>query len=217
MTQPILYDYFRSSAAYRVRIALNLKGIAYESRSVSLLDGAQKEAGYRALNPQGLVPALEIDGRLLTQSLAIMDYLDAKQPEPRFVPEDPADRAHVLAMALAIACDIHPLNNLRVLKYLGGTLGVAEPERNAWYAHWIVEGLTALEALAAPRSGDFLFGNSPTMADVLLVPQLFNARRFKVSLEPYPTLLRADTNAAKLEAFAAAHPDRQPQPASAAS
>lgn len=216
MSKPILYDYFRSSAAYRVRIALNLKGIAYESRSINLVDGAQKDPGYRALNPQGLVPALEIDGKLLTQSLAIMDYLDARQPEPRFVPEDPADRSHVLAMALTVACDIHPLNNLRVLKYLSGTLGVEEAERNAWYAHWIAEGLTGLEAIAAPRAGDFLFGDTPTMADVLLVPQLFNARRFDVPLEDYPTLVRADANAAKVEAFAAAHPDRQQQPASAA-
>lgn len=209
MSRPILYDYFRSSAAYRVRIALNLKGIDYESRPISLMDGAQKEAAYRAVNPQGFVPALEIDGKLLTQSLAIMDYLEATHPEPRFVPEDAADRAHVLAMALAIACDIHPLNNLRVLKYLGGQLGVEEPERNAWYAHWIAEGLPALEALAAPRAGDFLFGNSPTMADVLLVPQLFNARRFNVPLDDYPALRRADANASRLEAFAAAHPDRQ--------
>jgi maleylacetoacetate isomerase len=213
MSTPILYDYFRSSAAYRVRIALNLKGVAYESQSINLVDGAQKHADYRALNPQGLVPALEIDGKLLTQSLAIMDYLDARYPQPRFVPEDAADRAHVLAMALTIACDIHPLNNLRVLKYLSGPLGIAETERNAWYAHWISEGLAALEALAAPRAGNFLFGNAPTMADVLLVPQLFNARRFDVPLEEFPTLLRADGNAARLEAFAAAHPDRTPQAA----
>ena len=212
MSKPILYDYFRSSAAYRVRIALNLKGIAYESRPISLVDGAQKEATYRAVNPQGFVPALEIDGKLLTQSLAIMDYLDATHPEPRLVPRDAADRAHVLSLALAVACDIHPLNNLRVLKYLGAQLGVEEPDRNAWYAHWISEGLPALEALAAPRAGDFLFGNSPTMADVLLVPQLFNARRFNVPLDAYPTLLRADANANKLEPFAAAHPDRQEQP-----
>lgn len=212
MSKPILYDYFRSSAAYRVRIALNLKGIDYESRTVSLLDGAQKEAAFRQVNPQGFVPALEIDGKLLTQSLAIMDYLNATHPEPRLVPQDAADRAHVLAMALAVACDIHPLNNLRVLKYLGGQLGVQEPERNAWYAHWVAEGLAALEALAAPCAGDFLFGNAPTMADVLLVPQLFNARRFKVPLDACPTLLRADANANRIEAFAAANPDRQEQP-----
>ena len=213
MSRAILYDYFRSSAAYRVRIALNLKGVDYESRSISLIDGAQKGDAYRSLNPQGLVPALEIDGRLLTQSLAIMDYLNAQFPEPRFVPEEPGDRAHVLAMALLIACDIHPLNNLRVLKYLGGQLGVAEAERNRWYAHWIAEGLAALESLAASQAGEFLFGDSPTMADVLLVPQLYNARRFDVPLDAYPTLLRADANANRLEPFAAAHPERQEQPA----
>lgn len=207
MNRPILYDYFRSSAAYRVRIALNLKGVDYESRAISLVDGAHKADDYRALNPQGFVPALAIDGHLLTQSLAIMDYLDARFPEPPLVPGDALDRAHVLAMALLIACDIHPLNNLRVLKYLGGELGVAEPERDRWYAHWIAEGLPALEELAAPRAGEFLFGDSPTMADVLLVPQLFNARRFEVPLDGYPTLLRADANANGLDAFARAHPD----------
>lgn len=207
MNMPVLHDYVRSSAAYRIRIALNLKGVEYESRQVNLLDGGQKTADYRSLNPQGLVPALEIDGRLLTQSLAIMDYLDARFPAPRFVPSDPADRAHVLAMALAVACDIHPLNNLRVLKYLGGELGLAEAARNQWYSHWITEGLLALEAMAAPRAGDFLFGDTPTMADVLLVPQLFNARRFEVALDAYPTLLRADANANELDAFANAHPD----------
>ncbi|MEO6360024.1 MAG: maleylacetoacetate isomerase, partial [Sphingomicrobium sp.] len=207
--RPVLYDYARSSAAYRVRIALNLKGVDFESRAISLVDGEQKAAAYRALNPQGFVPALAIDGQLLTQSLAIMDYLDARFPEPPFVPDDAGDRAHVLAMALLIACDIHPLNNLRVLKYLGGELGIDEPERNRWYAHWIAEGLPALEALAAPRAGDFLFGDSPTMADVLLVPQLFNARRFDVPLDGCRTLLRADANANTLDAFARAHPDRQ--------
>ncbi len=213
MTRPVLYDYFRSSAAYRVRIALNLKGIDYESRPINLLESAQKSDEYRAKNPQGLVPALEIDGRLLTQSLAIIDYLDAKYPEPRFVPQDAGDRAHVLAMALAVACDIHPVNNLRVLKYLGGTLGVEEPARNRWYAHWISEGLPALEKLAAPQAGQFMFGDSPTMADIVLVPQLFNARRFNVPLDDCPSLVRADANANTLEAFAAAHPERQEQPA----
>lgn len=209
MTTPILYDYVRSSAAYRIRIALNLKGVIYETRQINLLDGVQKTADYRTVNPQGLVPALEIDGHLLTQSLAIMDYLDARFPEPPLAPSDPADRAHVLAMALAVACDIHPLNNLRVLKYLGGELGLGEAKRNQWYAHWIGDGLPALEAIAAPRAGDFLFGDSPTMADALLVPQLFNARRFEVPLDSYPTLLRADANANKLEAFRRAHPDSQ--------
>jgi maleylacetoacetate isomerase len=209
MTRPILYDYTRSSAAYRIRIALNLKGVDYESRQISLLDGAQRDDAYRSVNPQGLVPALEIDGHLLTQSLAIMDYLDARFPEPDFVPDAPADRAHVLAMALTIACDIHPLNNLRVLKYLAGTLGVDEAQKNAWYGQWITEGFAALEATAAPRAGKFLFGDTPTTADILLVPQMFNARRFKVPVDAYPTLLRADGNARELEAFASAHPEAQ--------
>jgi maleylacetoacetate isomerase len=209
MSRPILHDYVRSSAAYRVRIALNLKGVDYDSRQVNLLDGDQKGDAYRAVNPQGLVPALEIDGHLLTQSLAIMDYLDARFAEPRLVPKDPAERAHVLAMALAVACDIHPLNNLRVLKYLSGPLGVEQEHRDAWYSHWVHEGFAALETLAAPRAGQFLFGDSPTMADVLLVPQMFNARRFNVPVEAYPTLVRADANACALDAFARAHPDAQ--------
>ncbi len=209
MTRPVLHDYFRSSAAYRVRIALNLKGVAYESRPVGLADGAQRSEEYRAINPQGLVPALEIDGLTLTQSLSIAVYLDQKFPDPPLVPRDPADGAHVRSLALAIACDIHPLNNLRVLKYLTGELGLSEEQKNAWYAHWISEGLHALEAIAAPRAGKFLFGDSATLADVCLVPQLFNARRFNVPLDAYPTLVRADENASRIEAFAAAHPDRQ--------
>ena len=207
MTKPVLYDYFRSSAAYRVRIALNLKGIDYESVPVNLAEGAQKEAGYRARNPQGFVPMLEMEGQRRTQSLAIIDWLDATVPEPRLVPADPADRAHAMALALAIACDIHPLNNLRVLKYLGGPLGQAEETRNAWYAHWIAEGFAALETLAAPRAGRFLFGDAPGIADVCLVPQMFNARRFAVPLDDFPTLVRADAEARQIPAFAAAHPD----------
>jgi maleylacetoacetate isomerase len=207
--QPILHDYFRSSAAYRVRIALNLKGVAYDRRSVNLAEGAQKDSAYRALNPQGFVPMLEIDGLALTQSLAICDYLDARYKDPPFVPADPADRAHVLALALTIACDIHPLNNLRVLKYLKGPLGASEEAKDAWYRHWVAEGLAALEALAAPRAGDYLFGNAPGLADICLVPQLYNARRFSVPLDSYPTLLRADATATAHPAFAAAHPDRQ--------
>ena len=209
MSRPVLYDYFRSSAAYRVRIALNLKGVDYESRPVDLRDDAQKSADYRALNPQGLVPTLEIDGQHLTQSLAIIVYLDQAYPEPRLMPRDPTDGAHVRAMAMIIACDIHPLNNLRVLKYLKNELAHSQDEIDAWYVHWVTEGLDALEAMAAPRAGAFLFRNLPTIADVCLVPQLYNARRFNVSLDKYPTLLRADENANKLEAFAAAAPERQ--------
>lgn len=208
MQKPVLYDYWRSSAAYRVRIALNLKGIDYEDRQVDLREGEQKSAEYRALNPQGLVPMLEIDGQRLTQSLAIINYLDLRYPNPPLIPVLAAERAHVVAMAMLVACDIHPLNNLRVLKYLK-KLGHSQDEIDAWYAHWISEGLPALEQMAAPRAGNFLFGDAPTGADVLLVPQLYNARRYNVPLDAYPTLLRAEDNANKLEPFAAAHPDRQ--------
>jgi len=208
MAKALLHDYFRSSAAYRVRIALRLKGVEHDSVSVDLRTGAQKEEAYRALNPQGFVPMLEIDGQRLTQSLAIISYLDATRSEPPFLPSDPADQAHVRAMALTIACDIHPLNNLRVLRYLEHRLGADEAARNQWYGHWIAEGLPALEALAAPRAGRFLFGDSVTIADICLVPQLYNARRFDVPLDAYPTLLRAEAEANRLDGFVGAHPDR---------
>ena len=209
MTRAILHDYFRSSAAYRVRIALNLKGVDYESRPVDLRTGEQKSAAYRALNPQGFVPMLEIDDRRLTQSLAIIVYLDQHFPKPPLMPEDSADQAHVRALTMTIASDIHPLNNLRVLKYLTGPLHLDEDAKNAWVAHWIKEGFDALEALAAQRSGGFLFGNSPSLADICLVPQMYNARRFDVPLHNYPTLLRAEASANAIPAFADAHPDRQ--------
>ena len=207
MTRPLLHDYFRSSAAYRVRILLNLKGVDYDRHSVNLAEGAQKDPAYRALNPQGFVPMLEIDGLKLTQSLSIAVYLDQTRPDPLLMPRDPADGAHVRALALTVACDIHPLNNLRVLKYLSGTLDATQDQNDAWYAHWVTEGLAALEALAAPRAGAFLFGDTPTLADVMLVPQLYNARRFAVPIAPYPSLRRADESASALAAFAAAHPD----------
>ena len=209
MSRPILYDYHRSSAAYRVRIGLNLKGVDYETRPINLLESEQKSDEYRALNPQGLVPMLEIDGHRLTQSLAILNYLDLRFPNQPLIPASAAQRAHVVALSMAIACDIHPLNNLRVLKYLKGELGHSQEEVDTWYAHWIKEGLGPLEAMAAPKAGKFLFGDAPTAADVCLVPQLFNARRFNVPLDDYPTLVRADENSNRLEAFAAAHPDRQ--------
>jgi maleylacetoacetate isomerase len=209
MSKPVLHDYFRSSAAYRVRIALNMKGVDYECRPVSLVDGAQKSDAYRALNPQGFVPMLEIDGLKLTQSLSIAVYLDQRFPEPVLMPRDPADGAHVRSMALAIACDIHPLNNLRVLKYLSGPLELPQEARDQWYRHWVTEGFTALETMAKPRAGKFMFGDTPSLADVCLVPQMYNARRFDVPLDEYPTLVRADANAYALEPFAAASPDRE--------
>jgi len=213
MSRPVLYEAPRSSAAYRARIALNLKGIDYESRQLKLIEGEQQSVEYRELNPQGFVPMLEIDGHRLTQSLAIIVYLDQVFPDPPLVPRDPADGTHVRAMALAIACDIHPLNNLRVLKYLKNELGHSQEQVDRWYAHWITEGLTALEATAKAGAGRFLFGDEPTIADVCLVPQLFNARRFNCPLDDYPTLLRADESASRLDAFAAAHPDKQQVPA----
>ena len=209
MTRIVLHDYFRSSASYRVRIALNLKGLAYEQHPVSLVKDEQKSPDYRALNPQGFVPMLEIDDDRVTQSLAIFDRLDALMEEPPFVPSDPPGRAHVLALALTIACDIHPLNNLRVLRYLKTELGHPQETVDSWYRHWVVEGLTALEALAAPQAGTFLYGDTVSMADICLVPQLYNARRFDVPLDTYPTLLRAEASALAIPAFAAAHPDAQ--------
>ncbi|MEA1013911.1 maleylacetoacetate isomerase [Sphingosinicella sp. LY1275] len=208
MTKPVLFDYWRSSASYRVRIALNLKGVDYETVPVNLLEGAQKDPAYVARNPQGFVPMLEMDGLRLTQSLAIIDYLDAAVPEPRLTPQASADRAHVLALALAVAADIHPVNNLRILHYLKNSLGHDQAERDEWYRHWLREGLAPLERLAAPRAGRFLFGDQPGLADIFLVPQLYNARRFAVPLDDYPTLVAADAAANGLEAFTAAHPDR---------
>lgn len=213
MSRPILYDYWRSSASYRVRIALNLKGVEYERRPVNLLESEQKSAEYRALNPEGLVPMLEIDGQRLTQSMAIITYLDTRFPNPPLIPAMAPERAHVGAMAMIVACDIHPLNNLRVLKYLKNQLKHSQDEIDGWYAHWIEEGLPALEAMAAPRAGRFLFGDAPTAADVCLIPQLYNARRYNVPLDGYPTLLRAEENANTIDAFAAAHPDKQEVPA----
>jgi maleylpyruvate isomerase len=209
----ILYDYFRSSASFRVRIGLNLKGLSAELRSVHLLKGEQREPAYLELNPQGLVPMLVVGDRRLTQSLAILEYLDERHPLPPLLPMGAEDRAWVRAIALAIACDIHPLNNTRVLKYLKETLSLEEPVRDEWYAHWIRMGFDALEPqLAARASGPFCVGDTPTLADVCLVPQVFNARRFDVPLDPWPRI-RAITDACMaLPAFDAAQPSRQAQP-----
>jgi maleylacetoacetate isomerase len=207
-----LYGYFRSSAAFRVRIALNLKSLPYEYAAVHLVKGEQREEQYRALNPQALVPMLIDDGQKLTQSMAIIEYLDEKVPEPPLLPATAEGRARVRAIAQAIACDIHPLNNLRVLKYLTGTLGASEEAKNAWYRHWIERGLGALETeLAADsRTGAFCHGETPTLADICLVPQLANARRYAFAVEQYPTLQRIESNCLALDAFARAAPDRQP-------
>jgi len=209
-----LYTFFRSSAAWRVRIALALKGISTTPEFIHLLKngGQQKTAAYRHKNPMGVVPALELDnGTVLTQSLAIIEYLEETHPTPALLPAAPVARAKVRAFALAIACDIHPLNNLRVLQYLEHTLGQPAEARKAWYHHWIAEGLTALEALLQGEgSGPFCFGAAPSLADVCLVPQLANARRYKCPLNAYPTLLRAEAAATALPAFADTAPDKQP-------
>ena len=209
-----LYDYFRSSAAYRVRIALNLKGVVPDERTfVHLRMGSQRAQDYLALNPQGLVPALALDdGEVLTQSLAIIEYLDETRPEPPLLPVAPPARARVRGIALAIACEIHPLNNLRVLNYLIGTLGVAREQKDGWYKYWVDVGFEALEKkLSQEReTGVFCHGNAPTLADVCLVPQIANARRFNIDLSPYPTLTRIEAACLALPAFAGAAPERQP-------
>jgi maleylacetoacetate isomerase len=200
----ILYDYFRSSAAYRVRTALNLKGLAYERRDVKLLENQQRSPAHLARNPQGLVPALEVDGKVITQSLAIIEWLDARHPEPRLIPADPDARAAAIARALVVAADIHPLNNLRVMRRLKD-MGVDEAGRDEWTRHWIAEGFTALEAMAG--DGPFLGGDAPGVADLFLVPQMYNARRFDTPLTDFPRLVAIDAACTALPAFAAAHPD----------
>jgi len=205
MTDIILFDYWRSSASYRVRIALNLKGVAYTAINTSLLDGDQKAPAYVARNPQGLVPMLSIDGHDLTQSLAIIDYLDAQYEEPPMVSRDPLERATTLAQAMIIAADIHPVNNLRILKYLKDELGQSQDAIDTWYRHWIAEGFAALEIMA-PDSGLF-GGDQPNLADVCLVPQMANARRFETDLSGFPKLVRIDAACNALEAFQKAAPE----------
>ena len=210
-----LYNYFRSSAAYRVRIALGLKGIEYDYLPVHLAKGEQQADAYRALNRQSLVPTLVDGDTVVPQSLAIIEYLDEVHPDPPLLPATPAGRARVRAIALTIACDIHPLNNLRVLRYLTRTLGLGDVVKDAWYRHWIDLGLAALEAQLAAETATATFcdGDEPTLADVCLVPQLANARRASIVLDAYPTLTRIDANCRALDAFARAAPDRQPDAA----
>jgi maleylacetoacetate isomerase len=206
----VLHGYFNSSAAYRVRIALGLKGLAWRHAGVNLRTGEQRGEAYRAKNPGGLVPALEIgEFRTVTQSLAIIDHLDRLQPEPPLIPAAGDARDRVLEISHAIACDIHPLNNLRVLKYLVGPLGLTDEQKNTWYAHWIHEGMRTVEALLSDRDG-WCVGETPTMADCCLVPQVANARRMKVDLAAFPRVLRIDAFARRHPAFDAAAPDKQP-------
>ncbi len=209
-----LYTYFRSSAAYRVRIALNLKGLAYESVPIHLLKAGGEQHGldYQRLNPAQLVPTLIEDTHALTQSLAIIDYLEETHPDPALLPCDALGRARVRALAQTIACEIHPLNNLRVLQYLENTLKLDAQVRADWYRHWVTLGFTALEALLAdsPATATFCHGDTPGLADCCLIPQLVNARRFDTPLQAFPTLLRIEASCLALEAFARAAPAVQP-------
>jgi maleylacetoacetate isomerase len=207
-----LYGYFRSSAAFRVRIALNLKKLDYETAAIHLRRNDQTRADYLGVNPQGLVPTLEDGGLRLIQSLAIIEYLDETYPDPPLLPTHPADRARVRGLAEIVACDIHPINNLRVLRYLTHSLGHDEAVIATWYNHWIDAGFRAFERLLAddPRTGTFCHGDSPGLADISLVPQVVNAERYRLDLGPYPTITRIYQSCMRLEAFAAAHPSRQP-------
>ncbi|MDQ0464878.1 maleylpyruvate isomerase [Caulobacter ginsengisoli] len=203
-----LHGYWRSGAAYRVRIALGLKGLGYDQSPIDLRAGVQKSEAYRALNPQGLVPALEVDGAVITQSPAILEWLEEAHPTPPLLPVDPLDRARVRAMAALVACDIHPLNNLRILTSLRKDLGADEAAVSAWIARWIGEGFTALEDLVGDQG--WCFGAAPTLADCCLIPQIYSAERFSVDLTAYPRIRAIGANAAQHHAFAAAHPSRQP-------
>ena len=207
-----LYTYYRSSAAYRVRIALNLKGLPWEAVPVHLARGEQHQDGYRGVNPAGLVPALEVDGQLLTQSLAIIEYLDEAHPEPSLLLGDALARARIRALAQAVACDIHPINNLRVLQYLTGELGASEAQKHAWYRHWVELGLESVERMlaASPSPGRYCVGDTPTLADVCLVPQVYNARRFDCRTEHIPNVMRIVAECETLDAFRRAAPGQQP-------
>jgi maleylacetoacetate isomerase len=206
-----LYSFFRSSAAYRVRIAFNLKGLSYDTAAIHLQKegGQNRKPAYRAINPQMRVPALKLDsGELLTQSLAIIEYLDEVHPQPPLLPSDPVERAQVRALAQLVACDIHPLNNVAPLRYLKNELGQDQSRIDAWYHHWVREGFDALEAMVS--AGPYAHGADVTLADICLVPQVANARRLKVPLDPYPKIVAIDAACAGLAAFEEARPERQP-------
>ncbi|HUD30645.1 MAG TPA: maleylacetoacetate isomerase [Novosphingobium sp.] len=210
MSQPVLHGYWRSTASYRVRIALNLKRVEYRQETHDLRTGAQADPAYRALAPQGLVPALEADGLVLTQSPAILEWIEERWPEPALLPADADARATVRAMAALIGCDVHPLNNLRVLQALKGEFGAAQTQVDAWIARWIGDGFAALETQVARRGQGFAHGDAPTLADCYLVPQLYAAERFGVDLSPYPALVAAGEAMRALPEVEAAHPSRQP-------
>ncbi|MFM0005611.1 maleylacetoacetate isomerase [Paraburkholderia dipogonis] len=209
-----LYSYFRSSASYRVRVALALKGLPYEYAPVHLLKGGGQQLSpvYRELNSDGLVPTLEDGPQVLTQSLAIIEYLNELRPEPPLLPAAPADRAYVRSVALQVASEIHPVNNLRVLQYLKRRFNISEEQKSEWYQHWIDVGFSSLESRlkSEPRVGDYVFGSAPTIADLCLVPQVWNARRFEIPLNRYPIISRLAANAMKLDAFRQADPAAQP-------
>ena len=208
-----LYTFFRGSSPFRVRIALNLKGLAYEQAFVHLAKGEQRKPEYAAVNPQSLVPALVLDdGQVLTQSLAIIEYLDEVHPQPRLIPSDALGRARVRSLSLIVACEIHPLNNARTLVYLRKQMKQSEDEVNEWYRHWVADGLAKLEGSLArfPGTGRFCHGDAPTMADCCLVPQVFNAKRYACDTAPYPTVMRIFGECMKLEAFERAQPSKQP-------
>jgi maleylacetoacetate isomerase len=206
-----LYTYFRSSAAFRVRIALNLKGLAYEPVFVHLAKGEHRKPQYAGVYPQGLLPTLVDEARALSQSLAIIEYLEETHPRPALLPGDPAGRARVRSLSLLVACEIHPLNNLRTLQHLKRALGQTEDQVNAWYRHWIADGFAKLEAdLTRGGTGRFCHGDSPTIADCCLVPQVFNAQRYQSDLAPYPTVMRIFDACMRLEAFDRAQPSKQP-------
>jgi maleylacetoacetate isomerase/maleylpyruvate isomerase len=205
----LLHSAWRATAPYRVRIGLALKGLAYDYHGINLLEGQQREPAYLRVNPQGLTPALEVDGRVLTQSLAILEWLEETHPKPPILPTGAFDRATVRTMATIIACDIHPLNNTRVGRALAA-LGVSEADSLAWIQRWIVDGFTALEPMVARDGDGYAFGSSPTIADCCLVPQVYSARRFDVDLAPFPAIVAAADHAGEHPAFQAAHPDRQP-------